>query len=401
VTGGDGGGGEATIGSANASVAVGRSAVIDVSSTSAGQGGEISIDSGIGCIGTHAVLVEGRLDADGGPNGGSGGAISVSGGESVRIADTSSIRAAGTLGGGGGGTVSVAAATGNTLVEAAMDISGAGPNGPGGIVSLEAAGLLRLTAPIDAAGFGAGGQIGFSTETGPVEILADIDVRSTAAAGGVIEVVGFGDVRVGGILQTDGAVAPGGEIRITGCEVTICGLDAPGCPDGVTAILSSLGPSGVNRITARRTAAILGTLRARASDGRNEFVFPDGEEPLVRGQVTPAAMSTVDNGLGICPTCGNNTREAPETCDDGNRTDGDGCSASCQMEQATPGDANGDTRVSAEDVTQIIREIFDSDADVCGAVTGGTVASSAGADANLDERVTAADITATIQLLAP
>ncbi len=401
VTGGDGGGGEATIGSSNASVAIGRSAVLDVSSTSAGQGGEISIESGIGCIGTHAVLVEGRLDADGGPSGGSGGSIDVSGGESARIADSGIVSAVGTFGGGSGGTVSVTAATGDTSVEAPINVSGGGPNGAAGIVSLESAGLLRLTAPIDAAGFGLGGQIGFSTDTGPVEIFADIDARSTTAGGGIIEVTGFGDVRVAGTLQTDGAVAPGGQILITGCAVTICGLDAPECPSGVTAVLSSLGPSGLNRITGRNTTAILGTVRARASDGRNEFVFPDGADPLVRGQVTPAGIPTVNNGLGVCPTCGNDTVESPETCDDGNQNSGDGCSASCQLEQATPGDANGDTMVNEADVTQIIHELFDSDADVCGAVSGGTVASSPGADANVDDRVTAADITATIKLARP
>ena len=35
------------------------------------------------------------------------------------------------------------------------------------------------------------------------------------------------------------------------------------------------------------------------------------------------------------PTCGNNMVEAGETCDDGNTTDGDGCSATCQSEDAT------------------------------------------------------------------
>jgi len=401
VTGGDGGGGEATIGSANASVAVGRSALIDVSSTSAGQGGEISIDSGIGCLGSHAVLVEGRLDADGGTSGGSGGSIDVSGGESVRIASTGSMRAAGTMGGGSGGTVSVTAATGTTAIEAPIVISGGSPNGPGGIVSLESAGLLSLTAPNDASGFGLGGQIGFATDTGPVEILADIDARSSTAAGGMIEVKGSGDVRVGGALQTDGAVAPGGQILITGCDVTICGLNAPDCPDGVTAVLSSAGPGGVNRITGHNSTAILGTVRARPSDGLNEFVFHEGAEPLVRGQVTPQPLLTPDNTIQECPACGDHVVESPETCDDGNQTDGDGCSASCQMEEAIPGDANGDAMVTMADVNAIITEIFDGDADACNAVRGGTLLSSAGADANIDERVTAPDITAVLKLLRP
>ena len=42
---------------------------------------------------------------------------------------------------------------------------------------------------------------------------------------------------------------------------------------------------------------------------------------------------------GAALTCGNKTVDAGETCDDGNRTDGDGCNADCQDEN--PGDGDG------------------------------------------------------------
>jgi len=36
------------------------------------------------------------------------------------------------------------------------------------------------------------------------------------------------------------------------------------------------------------------------------------------------------------PICGNGVVEPPETCDDGNLVDGDGCSALCQVENLPP-----------------------------------------------------------------
>ncbi len=44
---------------------------------------------------------------------------------------------------------------------------------------------------------------------------------------------------------------------------------------------------------------------------------------------------------GTNPVCGNSMVEAGETCDDGNTTPGDGCSATCQTEGTTPVCGNG------------------------------------------------------------
>lgn len=61
------------------------------------------------------------------------------------------------------------------------------------------------------------------------------------------------------------------------------------------------------------------------------------------------AITTPMNGDGCCPTgatigtdndcaarCGDSVVTAPETCDDGNTTAGDGCSATCTLETVTP-----------------------------------------------------------------
>jgi cysteine-rich repeat protein len=55
---------------------------------------------------------------------------------------------------------------------------------------------------------------------------------------------------------------------------------------------------------------------------------------------------TVDDVCIVAPTgaaltCGNSTVDAGETCDDGNRTDGDGCNADCQ-DEPPGGDGGGD-----------------------------------------------------------
>ena len=46
--------------------------------------------------------------------------------------------------------------------------------------------------------------------------------------------------------------------------------------------------------------------------------------------------------VGVKPqTCGNGVLESPETCDDGNTTDGDGCSATCTIEDTMGGGGDG------------------------------------------------------------
>ena len=66
------------------------------------------------------------------------------------------------------------------------------------------------------------------------------------------------------------------------------------------------------------------------------WVFRNSDQ----GAKVPAGGSTLLQDLTAefypdsLPECGNGVREACEDCDDGNRTSGDGCSASCEVEQA-------------------------------------------------------------------
>jgi cysteine-rich repeat protein len=226
-----------------------------------------------------------------------------------------------------------------------------------------------------------------------------VAANSTGAGGGSIQVKDQGDVHVGSSLTSDGTTM-GGRIEVIGCTVTVCGLNSSACPAGGKGVLSSRGPSGVNRITGNNVTAILGTLTADAS-GSNQLVY-DGDPqraPLVLGQVTPPASIIVDQTVMPCPICGDHVIEPPETCDDGNTNDGDGCSSMCQIEVPIPGDANGDHVVSVDDISACISEIFDGDGDSITMVSGGGFPASPGVDANGDKIVTVADVTATIKLI--
>jgi cysteine-rich repeat protein len=65
-------------------------------------------------------------------------------------------------------------------------------------------------------------------------------------------------------------------------------------------------------------------------DGSIDSATPDGAES--DGQPTDAATHDADTLDGAQPVCGNGAVEQGEECDDGNTTDGDGCSAYCEVE---------------------------------------------------------------------
>ena len=83
-----------------------------------------------------------------------------------------------------------------------------------------------------------------------------------------------------------------------------------------------------------------------AEGGKTEIVFPigDGETAylVVDGAADKSGSFELD--VEIAPTsCGDGVAQHPEQCDDGNITDGDGCSATCQLEtpSAAPGTCPG------------------------------------------------------------
>lgn len=401
ANGGDGGGGEITASSSAASVQLTALGSIDVSATASGQGGSVCLESGSSTAGTRSIVVDGGIAADGGGVGGAGGMVELSGTDSVRISASGTLRAVGALGGGRGGSLGIAVDQGPALIDGPLLATGAGPNGAGGTIAIDASQRVAVNAPLDARGFGLGGAIGLAS-TGAVDVRRSLLASSSAAGGGTVEITSQGAVLVAATLNADGATTAG-HTRLLGCAVTICGLDAIDCPTGGLGMLSSRGSDGVNRITGRDSTLVLGTLRADNNSGRNELVYNGSAsaEPAVLGSIIPSARILVDASVLPCPSCGNRMKEPPETCDDGNQLDGDGCSATCQVEAPLPGDANNDFVVGPEDAGFAVAEIFDGDGDTVGTVSGGAFAGGPGADANGDSRVTAADLTAILRLLAP
>ncbi len=399
VTGGDGGGGEVTVSSATAGVQVPAGGRIDAGGLSGGTGGSICLETGGTVAGARPEVVEGRHAADGGVSAGGGGASELIAGDAVRIAATGSVHAAGALGGGRGGTISLAVDDGPALIDGQLVVAGGSPSGAGGIIAVDAGQRIVANALLDARGFGLGGEIGLAA-TGGVDVRRGAIASSTTASGGAIAIVSQGEVTLSDTLSTDGVALPGGRIDVEGCLVTVCGLDSPVCPAGGTGVLSSRGPQGRNRITGRDSTAVLGSMRATENNGgRNELIYAGDPAPLVLGSVVPAATLIISDSVRPCPACGNEIIDPPETCDDGDQLDGDGCSASCQIEAPIPGDANGDYVLALDDTGFLISEVFDGDGDSIGTVSGGAFAGGPGADANDDGHVTAADLSSILRLL--
>lgn len=364
ASGGEIGGGEVTIASTAAGVLLEKDATVTVAASSAGQGGTICLESGFaGAAGEgRTVVIEGDLNADGGI----GGGIDISAGAEVRVDAASVITAAALV--GRGGAVSIAVDDGPALIDGPITASGGRPSGDGGVIAIDASQRIVSNGQLDARGQANGGSIGLSSG-GAVDVRRAALASSSTAAGGDIEIVSQGQVLISAALNADGSTAAGRN-TLTGCEVTICGIDAAACGSGAVGMLTSLGPEGVNRIVGRDGSFILGTMRANADTGRNELVYNGSleAEPLVLGTVVPDATLIVDPRVGDC---------APPT----------------------PGDVNGDHIVADEDRPFLAEEIFDGDGDSVDNVKGGAFAGSPGADANADQHVTAADFVAISKLI--
>ena len=93
-------------------------------------------------------------------------------------------------------------------------------------------------------------------------------------------------------------------------------------------------------VIGEKTAGEVGTIAVI------DFTPPSGAPLPPRGGGTtggtPAKPKPLDpDGGSEDPICGNKKVEQGEECDDGNTTDGDGCSASCKWEESVPGTPPG------------------------------------------------------------
>jgi cysteine-rich repeat protein len=362
-----------------------------------GNGGEIRLR---GASPTSDVIVAGSLNADAGTGSGvtgQGGLVSVAAGNSLTVRGPTGtgagrIQAQGVQ----GGTVMLTTTRGDLRADGTLDASGLGTSSLGGLLALSSGGELSITGGVlNADGGHRAGKIG--VEASRRMLLSGTLTAAGPTSGGMIEVRTDGDLTVTGTLNADGGDMPGGgmsEVSVEGCDVTV--------ETGAT--LSARGNQGRIGVTGRELISIAGTLRADQATGDNELRFRDPMLPpliFASANIVPPHRVVLDTMLPRCPVCGDGRVDPPEECDDGNLIDGDGCSSTCQIEPAGLCDVNGDGRVDATDLDDLILELFDGDGDRVADVGGGTFPGTEGADANEDGRITAADLARCVAVLLP
>jgi cysteine-rich repeat protein len=346
--------------------------LVDVTQVYAGS--EIDIEAG------SDVIVRG-LRADG------GGSVNIDAGRNVQILGAISllgdVPAPGSQSYGGG--LAISAERGDISIEAPITAD-ATLHGAGGILEFEAGGAIRLAAGghlsvrnygsselgevimyagssittaarIDASGDVNGGRI-YMEAGGDIAVRAPLDTSGYGSGGtaGAIEVYAGQEGRVdfdnaprssrslwsGGALLIDSAVyADGGEeardILLEGCDVSVTRR-------GFVSARAA-GSGGPITISARASLRVDGMVTAKAftsgftavEDGEISFAFPEERPPTfgARGAVRPEpTMEAFPPGTTFfdpCPICGNGVVEGAEECDDGNRTDCDGCDSNCTL----------------------------------------------------------------------
>jgi hypothetical protein len=333
-------------------------------------------------------------------DGGSGANISIEAGTSIQV--TNQITASGAIsptfsGGGAGGTVSLTADFGSLAVTASggvhadganpdgdageidltaqgavllqkgsttvahVSVSGGGPLGGGGLISIQANVNFQHDGALDASGGGSGGEIDVAAGTdATLNGAIDISGRALGSGGGTASIEA-GD-QVGGALTINNLIdvsgggcdsilgcGAGGSATLTGCNLTVTAAGN---------VLASAPTGGQNILTAREQMTINGKVNATTTttpgtDGANTLVYPQRKPPtLAVNAVKPLPRLTARdtctsanqlNCLVPCPTCGNGIVEFPETCDNDVVPAGtlprscDGCSAFCNIENCNDG----------------------------------------------------------------
>src|SRR5262249_29420191 len=195
-----------------------------------------------------------------------------------------------------------------------VDVSG---KDGGGDVIIDAGGTIALSGPIRSEGTSPTGPGGF------------VDVTSGLASNA-------------GLRVSDDITAPGGpgsgfgqSISLVGCTLTVdpqVHVDGHG---GVSAANGALGGSDIT-LGARGLMQLGAGARFLGDPGGQVFTnHPPGQIPVIGAGVvftTARVDSPTLVGFPNCSSCGDGIRTGVETCDDGGRADGDGCSSSCQVE---------------------------------------------------------------------
>lgn len=325
-----------------------------------GVGGQVVIE------GTDVEIAGDGVDVSGGDRFGAAGFVVVHGRRSVTV-----LRPIGARGSDGG--IIDLEALGDIVVASpvVLDVTG-GNGGGGGQVFVFAGGAATIDgdvlasatgeesaggdADLDALRIALGGRIdvsgeGFDGIAGSVTLLASDTIRSTGpivarahattGSGGTVDVIADGDASIDGPIEV--GPAEGGStfsiearsVRVA-APITVGGADSFVRVDACTIDVALAGsvvlddPLGgtEQRFLARRAMTVAGTLRSVLP-----VVLEYRDTPPVitaSAVVEPDPQIRQNPALAPCEVrCGDGVVDTGESCDDGNESDGDCCSAAC------------------------------------------------------------------------
>lgn len=318
---------------------------IDVSSRAgSGDGGGIAIIAGgearLGG-GEDAALLQAKGSTDADDFAGDGGELSIQA-EAITVESDATFRAYGGVPDGYGGVVYLVA-TGAVEIAGDLDCAGNGSMGSGGEIELDAGGdiELALTGLLDVNGKGGGGSVSVMSADGDIAIGGLVDATGAAdGSGGDVDIEATGDISLSGTIDVSGDPqgVTNGKAILSGCRLDLSS-DAQLLADGGQGV-NDLEASGVIRIAAGAL------VRASGSGGVNSFSYRSSAfPPFVQGSVVPAATETVVPFLPSCQWCGDGEIATGESCDDGNVSDADCCTAECSPSSGSCSDGDPCTAI--------------------------------------------------------
>jgi hypothetical protein len=174
---------------------------------------------------------------------------------------------------------------------------------------------------------------------GAITLAVEIDARG-GTRGGSIDATSGGDLTVEGTLRSDGGAEGAARIALEGCTVVV----------NPSAVLSSLGPSGTNRLVGHGLSVVRGTMLATGENGRNEVIFNrESGRPIVfaSAEIVPDIEQVEDSRLAPCANVGTPTRTPTPT-----RTTRPGTATPTATKTPLPcaGDCDRDGRVTVNEI---------------------------------------------------
>jgi hypothetical protein len=306
------------------------------STAGAGLGGEIDVSADRDIIiGSVAqLLTNGHQSVDN--FGGDGGPQSFFAGRNISVGSGVKMEAAGSAPDGFGEDVYFES-DGNTNIAGSISVEGRGTQSAAGSISTDVTGALTIqaTGKFDATGAGSGGGAVDLFATGNITFAGLIDGQATnGGSPDSVLMVSEADLAMTGDIVLNGGPSglARGDVELEACRINL----------NSGALISNLGGGGTNTLIGRERVSVnTGSSMQSATNGTNLIRYRTVDKPpVLAGTISPAAELEEVPGLAGCPICGNSDIEGGESCDDGNVTGGDGCSAMCQDEgciAATPG----------------------------------------------------------------